>query len=45
MGPEMKPDVRTSPGGADLVDQNLFRSADYFWRMWQRIEAQKVNVP
>ena len=43
-------DVRTAPvnqgmNGADLVDNHLMRSADYFWRMWQKIEAQKVKVP
>ena len=42
-------DVRTAPAnrgisGAALVDDHLFRSADYFWRMWQRIEAQAKNV-
>jgi hypothetical protein len=30
--------------GTDLVDNHLMRSADYFWRLWQRIEAQKSNV-
>jgi microsomal dipeptidase-like Zn-dependent dipeptidase len=30
--------------GAELVDHHLMRSADYFWRMWERIEARKVNV-
>jgi len=43
-------DVRTAPAnqgfnGADLVDNHLMRSADYFWHMWQKIEAQKVRVP
>ncbi len=42
-------DVRTAttnPGmsGPDLVDNHLMRSADYFWRMWQRIETQRSNV-
>jgi hypothetical protein len=44
-------DVRTAPAsaalattGKDLVDNYLLRSADYFFRMWQRIEAQKANV-
>lgn len=31
--------------GPELVDKHLFRSADYFWHMWERIEAQKANVP
>jgi len=31
-------------GGKDLVDNHLLRSADYFYRMWQRIESQKGNV-
>jgi hypothetical protein len=30
--------------GAELVDSHLFRSANYFWQMWERIEARKVNV-
>jgi microsomal dipeptidase-like Zn-dependent dipeptidase len=43
-------DVRTAPAGHGmngtmLVDNNLMRSADYFWRMWQKIEAQKTTVP
>jgi microsomal dipeptidase-like Zn-dependent dipeptidase len=43
-------DVRTAPAnqgmnGVDLVDNHLMRSADAFWRMWQRIEAQKTRVP
>jgi hypothetical protein len=42
--------VRTAPvnqniGGVDLVDNHLMRSADYFWHMWQKIEAQKIKVP
>jgi len=45
-------DVRTAPAsvtksipGTQLVDDNLGRSADYFWHMWERCEAQKVYVP
>ncbi len=30
--------------GADLVDNHLLRNANYFWHMWERIEAKKVNV-
>jgi len=37
-------DVRTAPGGAEVVDNYLNRSADYFWHMWQKCETQKVNV-
>jgi hypothetical protein len=48
-------DVRTAPpnqaispnqcmNGKDLVDNHLMRSADYFWRMWQKIEAQRLQV-
>jgi hypothetical protein len=33
-----------SISGADLVDNHLNRSADYFWHMWQRMESQKSNV-
>ncbi len=45
-------DVRTAPSsatksipGTQLVDDNLARSADYFWHMWERCEAQKAYVP
>jgi hypothetical protein len=45
-------DVRYAPGtpqmnmtGKDLVDNHLMRSADYFWRMWQKIEVQRTKVP
>jgi microsomal dipeptidase-like Zn-dependent dipeptidase len=44
-------DVRTATvanaghlDGVDLVDNHLMHSADYFWHMWQRIEAQRANV-
>jgi hypothetical protein len=44
-------DVRTAPvnplmtkSGKDLVDNHLLKSADYFFRMWQKIESQKSNV-
>jgi hypothetical protein len=30
--------------GAELVDLHLNRSADYFWHMWEKAEAQRVNV-
>jgi hypothetical protein len=30
--------------GSELVDQHLNRSADYFWHMWEKAEAQRVNV-
>jgi microsomal dipeptidase-like Zn-dependent dipeptidase len=30
--------------GDELVRNHLFRSADYFWHMWEQCEAQKVNV-
>ena len=30
--------------GADLVDNHLNRSANYFWHMWELIEARKGNV-
>ena len=54
MLPDFLRDVATSPAdqnlgtngvtGADLVDNHMMRSADYFWHMWERCEAQKVNV-
>lgn len=31
--------------GDDLVNNHLFRSANYFWQMWERIEARKAGVP
>jgi hypothetical protein len=31
--------------GAELVDNHLNRSANYFWQMWARIEARKGNIP
>jgi microsomal dipeptidase-like Zn-dependent dipeptidase len=31
--------------GDELVSHHLFRSANYFWQMWERIEARKSNVP
>jgi microsomal dipeptidase-like Zn-dependent dipeptidase len=45
-------DIKTAPAGvtsglagSELVDSHLNRSANYFWLMWQRIEARKSNVP
>jgi hypothetical protein len=37
---------RTTPGmtGSDLVNHHLNRNANYFWQMWQRIEARKGSV-
>jgi hypothetical protein len=42
-------DVRTAPihqgvSGKDLVDNHLLSSADYVFRMWQKAEAEAVNV-
>jgi microsomal dipeptidase-like Zn-dependent dipeptidase len=34
----------TGVAGPDLVDKHLFRSANYFWGMWQRVEAKKGGV-
>jgi len=31
--------------GDELVSHHLFRSANYFWQMWERIEARKSGVP
>lgn len=36
-------DVRTLPGGADMVDNNLMHGADYFWHTWQAAERQSSN--
>jgi hypothetical protein len=30
--------------GEELVDKHLFHGANYFWQMWQKIEAQKASV-
>jgi microsomal dipeptidase-like Zn-dependent dipeptidase len=30
--------------GQDLVDNHLYRGADYFFHMWQQCEAQRANV-
>ena len=30
--------------GSELVDNQLNRSANYFWQMWQLIEARKGSV-
>ena len=30
--------------GADLVDNHLNRSANYFWQMWMQIEARKSAI-
>jgi hypothetical protein len=54
MYPDFIQDVRIAPlapdrgmtmTGRDLVNNHLMRSAEYFYRMWQKIEAQKSNVP
>jgi microsomal dipeptidase-like Zn-dependent dipeptidase len=44
-------DVRAAPasatqgmGGKGLVDSHLLLSADYFYHMWQKVEAQAHNV-
>ena len=34
----------TGVAGDDLVDKHLFRSANYFWEMWERAEAKKGGV-
>jgi microsomal dipeptidase-like Zn-dependent dipeptidase len=31
--------------GDELVSHHVFRSANYFWQMWERIEARKSSVP
>ena len=44
-------DIRTAPTtplmtetGKDLVDNHLLRSADYFFRMWQKIESEEQRA-
>ena len=36
--------VAMGVAGGDLVDKHLFRSANYFWEMWERVEAKKGGV-
>ncbi|MDB4911158.1 MAG: hypothetical protein JWO39_1981 [Gemmatimonadetes bacterium] len=36
--------AETGVAGPELVDKHLFRSANYFWGMWQRVEAKKAGV-
>jgi hypothetical protein len=38
------PGVANAMPGATMVDSHLFRSADYFWHMWQICEAQSSKV-
>jgi hypothetical protein len=37
---------RSTPGmtGSEVVDHHLNRNANYFWQMWQRIEARRTSV-
>jgi len=50
MLPEFIWDVRRLPlqpsgvTGAQVVDNELNRSADHFWHTWQRMEAQRLKV-
>jgi hypothetical protein len=51
MLPDFVQDIRTTPAigsrgvaGDELVDNHLFRSANYFWHMWQQIEVRAVSV-
>jgi microsomal dipeptidase-like Zn-dependent dipeptidase len=37
-------DVRTLPGGAAMVDNNLMYGAEYFFRTWQAAEARAASV-
>jgi hypothetical protein len=36
--------VATGVAGPDLVDKHLYRSANYFFEMWERAEAKKGGV-
>jgi microsomal dipeptidase-like Zn-dependent dipeptidase len=44
MLPDFLKDVRTAPGGAALVDDNLMFGADYFLQTWKECEALKQSV-
>jgi hypothetical protein len=37
-------DVRTLPGGADMVDNHFMYGADYFYHTWQIAETQAATV-
>jgi microsomal dipeptidase-like Zn-dependent dipeptidase/uncharacterized protein YaeQ len=37
-------DVRTLPGGAAMLDNNLSYGADYFYHTWVKAESQATNV-
>jgi microsomal dipeptidase-like Zn-dependent dipeptidase len=37
-------DVRSLPGGAALIDNNLMYGAEYFFRTWQTAEARAASV-
>jgi microsomal dipeptidase-like Zn-dependent dipeptidase len=45
MLPEFLQDVRTVPGGAELVDNNLMYGAEYLFEAWRTAEHQHGNVP
>jgi microsomal dipeptidase-like Zn-dependent dipeptidase len=41
---EFLKDAATAPGGANMVENYLNHSADYFWQTWLKCDAQKGNV-
>ena len=44
MLPDFIAHVRSVSGDSnERVNRHLFRSADYFWHMWEQIEAQRIN--
>lgn len=44
MLPDFLEDVRSLPGGAAIVDNNLMYGADYLLETWKKAEAESVNV-
>jgi len=37
-------DMRTAPSAAPIIDDSFMHSADYFFKTWEKAEAQKANV-
>ncbi len=37
-------DVRTLPGGADMVDKHFMYGADYFYQTWKIVEARAAAI-
>lgn len=44
MLPDFLQAVRSAPGGASMIDNNLMHGADYFFETWKLSEAQSAKV-